>query len=92
MRTFTKPSALLALLLTIAALAPPAMAQQDMRMPDRRDAAESYHPVMPSEPSQGFDWLSAALGAAAGTGLTIVAVALETGSRRRRHRVVGARS
>jgi hypothetical protein len=66
---------------------------QDLRSPDTRDAANHYHPALPpaahSVPSAGgFDWLSAAIGAAAGTGLMMVAVALASTSRR--HRVLRA--
>jgi hypothetical protein len=56
-------------------------------MPDTRDAAQNYHPTLAPEPvdtSGGFDWLSAAIGAAGGTGLMIVAVALADTGRRRR--------
>jgi hypothetical protein len=58
---------------------------QDLRMPDTRDAALGYHPTLPPEPidsAGGFDWLSAAIGAAAGTGLMIVALALMGTGRR----------
>jgi hypothetical protein len=67
---------------------------QDLRPPDTRDAAEGYHPTLASQPKPvqasggGFDWLSAAIGAAAGTGLMIVALALA--STGRRHRVLRA--
>ena len=58
---------------------------QDLRAPDTRDAAEDYHPTLPPEAADtgsGFDWLSAAIGAAAGTGLMILAVALAGPGRR----------
>jgi hypothetical protein len=65
-----------------------AVGHQDLRSPDTRDVAEGYHPTLPPEPSSapvsgGFDWVSAAIGAAAGTGLMIVAVALAGTGRRR---------
>lgn len=66
--------------------------QQDLRSPDTRDAAQDYGPTLAPEPvagSSGFDWVSAAIGAAAGTGLMILAVALAS-TGRRRHRVLRA--
>jgi hypothetical protein len=62
--------------------------RQDLRSVDTRDAAQGYHPALepqpvadgPSQPS-GLDWVSAALGAAAGTGLLLVVMAL-AGARR----------
>jgi hypothetical protein len=62
---------------------------QDMRSPDAIDAAQDYHPVLgpqasatvPSTSSGGFDWVSASIGAAAGTGLLIVALAAALGMR-----------
>ena len=63
--------------------------QQDLRSPDTRDAAEAYGPTLAPEPvagSSGFDWVSAAIGAAAGTGLMILAVAFAGNGRR--HRVL----
>jgi hypothetical protein len=79
--------ALLAFALAGGALAPVAAAQQDLRMPDTRDVAGNYHPTLQAEPASstgGFDWLSAAIGAAAGTGTAIVAVAFGGGVRRLR--------
>jgi hypothetical protein len=64
----------------------PSQQYQDLRMPDTRDAAEHYHPTLAPEPvdtAGGFDWLSAAIGAAAGTGFMIVAVGLASTGRRR---------
>jgi hypothetical protein len=68
----------------------------DRRPPDVVDAAQDYHPVLgpqasaavPSASSGGFDWVSASIGAAAGTGLLIMALAAAFGMRtasRRRH-------
>jgi hypothetical protein len=62
--------------------APAGETYEDLRSPDARDAAEDYHPTLdsqpvfdePSEPS-GFDWVSAAIGAAAAAGLALVLVA-----------------
>ena len=53
--------------------------------PRRADVAKGYAPTLEAEPidaSGGLDWVSAALGAAAGTGLMIVALTL-AGTRRR---------
>jgi hypothetical protein len=69
---------------------------QDLRSPDTVDAAKDYHPVLgpqasdpvPPASSGSFDWVSASIGAAAGTGLLIVALAAAFGMRtvgRRRH-------
>jgi len=69
---------------------------QDLRRPDVVDAARDYHPVLrpqasvavPPASSGAFDWVSASIGAAAGTGILIVALAAATGIRtvgRRRH-------
>src|SRR5690242_8881485 len=78
-------AALLACALATGGLAPVALAQQDLRMPDTRDAADSYQPALQPAPSTGgIDWVSAAIGAAAGTGTVIVAVALGGGVRRLR--------
>ena len=87
-------SALVVFAIAAAAGAPAARAQepganqtvvgQDMRSPDTRDVAEGYGPTLEADPidaSGGFDWVSAALGAAAGTGLMIVALTL-AGTRR----------
>jgi hypothetical protein len=63
---------------------------QDLRSPDTRDQAEGYGPARASQPvadqpsrSDGFDLPSAAIGAAAGTGLVIVLLAVGALSRRR---------
>jgi hypothetical protein len=64
---------------------PPAVApapHQDLRSPDTRDQAKGYSPTLasqpvvdePSEPG-GFDLVSAAIGAAAGTGVVLVLLA-----------------
>jgi hypothetical protein len=66
--------------------------RQDLRSPDARDAADGYRPTLepqpaadqPSSPS-GFDWASAAIGAAAGTGLLLILLAAIAGSGRLRH-------
>jgi hypothetical protein len=69
---------------------------QDLRPPDVVDAAQDYRPVLgpqasaavPSASSGRFDWVSASIGAAAGTGLLLVALAAAFGMRtvgRRRH-------
>ena len=89
LRTFETRCAtvLLAITLATGALAPAAFARQDLSMPDTRDAANNYHPVLhvqPADSGGGFDWVSAAIGAAAGTGTIIVAVALGGGVRRLR--------
>ena len=63
----------------------------DLRMPDSREpqspaATPDAQPVAdePSTPG-AFDWLSAALGAAAGAGLVLILLAAGTGSGRLRH-------
>ncbi len=63
----------------------------DLRMPDSRQpqspvATPATQPVA-DEPSTlgAFDWLSAALGAAAGAGLVLILLAAGTGSGRLRH-------
>jgi hypothetical protein len=55
---------------------------QDLRSPDTRDAASGYSPTTASQPvvdespaSDGFDWTSAAIGAAVGAGLLLVLIA-----------------
>jgi hypothetical protein len=65
-------------------------AYQDMRSPDARDAAEGYAPTIDvehvtdgSSAPSGFDWVSAAIGAAAGTGLLIMLLAAGGLARRR---------
>lgn len=55
----------------------PGDARQQFGSPDARDAADSRLDEL-----TGFDWSSAALGAAAGTALVILALALATGGRR----------
>ena len=61
---------------------------QDLRSPDARDGAEGYAPVLSEQPapitapsSEGFDWVSAAIGGAALGGLVILLFA-RSGSRR----------
>jgi hypothetical protein len=56
---------------------------QDLRAPDTRDAASGYGPTTASQPvvdespaSDGFDWTSAAIGAAAGAGLLLILIAM----------------
>jgi len=60
---------------------------QDLRSPDARDVTtpDDAPSVTQSPIAQpgGFDWESAGIGAAAGTGLIVVALALGTGGRRR---------
>jgi hypothetical protein len=56
--------------------------EQDLRSPDTRDQAEGYSPALEpqtvadetSSPS-GFDWVSAAIGAVAAAGLSLLLVA-----------------
>ena len=55
---------------------------QDLRSPDTRDHAEDYQPMTESEPvvdespaPGGFDWVSAAIGAAVAGGLSLVLLA-----------------
>jgi hypothetical protein len=67
---------------------------QDLRSPDARDsAAPALAPQPVSDPPSspgGFDWVSAAIGAAAGTGLLIVLLAfLGTGGLAGRRPVSG---
>jgi hypothetical protein len=56
---------------------------QDLRSPDTRDAASGYSPTTASQPvvdespaSDGFDWTSAAIGAAAGAGFLLILIAM----------------
>jgi hypothetical protein len=59
---------------------------QDVRSPDARGADTHYAPAVMESPiaqPTGFDWESAAIGAAAGIGLMVVALALAFGGRRR---------
>jgi len=64
---------------------------QDLRSPDTRDQADGYAPTLASQPaaaaaaapSDGFDVPSAAIGAAAGAGLVILALAAAALVRRR---------
>lgn len=71
-----------------------AMAVQDLRSPDSRDRGEGYAPVLESQPvvdepspATGFDVPSAAIGAAAGTGVVILLLAAGGVARRRPVRV-----
>ena len=64
---------------------------QDLRTPDTRDAAVGYSPALEAqtavdEPSlsSGFDWLSAAIGAAAGAGVLVIVLAATGGFTRLR--------
>ena len=65
---------------------------QDLRSPDTRDQAENYQPTPESQPAAdepasptGFDWASAAIGAAAGTALLVMLLAAAAGTGRFRH-------
>lgn len=69
---------------------PPVAEYQDLRSPDTRDHAEDYQPTVAPQPAveapssqSGFDLVSAAIGAAAGTGFVIVLLAAGGISRRR---------
>jgi hypothetical protein len=59
---------------------------QDLRSPDTRDVATGYSPtasqpvVDESPASDGFDWTSAAIGAAAGAGLLLILIVAFTGT------------
>ena len=74
----------------------PAPPSQDLRSPDARDNAVGYSPSLPPEPvtasvsspsGDGFDWVSAALGAGAGA---LLLLALMGGvSVKRAHRPAG---
>ncbi len=64
-----------------------AQSTQDLRAPDTRDAAAGYSPTTASQPvadkapaSDGFNWTSAAIGAAVGAGLLLVLIAAFTGT------------
>ena len=55
---------------------------QDLRSPDTRDQAEGYNPTLESQPVAdepsspgGFDWVSAAIGAVAAAGASLVLMA-----------------
>jgi hypothetical protein len=64
----------------------PSPVYQDFRSGDARDAADPQAPSVAESPpaeSTGFDWASAGIGAAAGTGLIVLALGLGTGGRRR---------
>jgi hypothetical protein len=61
---------------------PPVASTQDLRAPDTRDQAEGYSPTLESQPVAdepsspgGFDWVSAAIGAVAAAGLSLVSMA-----------------
>jgi hypothetical protein len=59
-------------------------ASQDLRSPDARDAAIGYEPVagaVPgrSGPREGFDWVSAAIAAAAVGGLVLLFIGFMSG-------------
>lgn len=59
---------------------------QDFRSPDALDVANPPAPTVGQSPlaqPAGFDWESAGIGAAAGTGLIVLALAVGTGGRRR---------
>jgi hypothetical protein len=73
-------------------------ATQDLRSPDTRDAATGYgsttaaQPVADASPaSDGFDWTSAAIGAAAGAGLLLILIAAFAGTGRPGRRSIPAR-
>ena len=64
----------------------PSSPSQDLRSPDARDAAAGYDPEPvadavrePSGSGDGFDWVSAAIGAAAVGGLILLLVAFMNG-------------
>jgi hypothetical protein len=69
---------------------------QGLRSPDNRDQTDGHSPTVESQPvvdepstTGGFDWVSAAIGAAAGTGLLLILVVAVAGSGRlRRPRAV----
>jgi hypothetical protein len=70
---------------------PGAITYRDLRSPDARDAAEGYRPALEPQPPvdepsspDGFDWVSAAIGAAVGTGLLIALIVTVGGLARRR--------
>jgi hypothetical protein len=71
---------------------------QDLRSPDARDAASGYSPPTASQPvvdespaSDGFDWSSAAIGAAAGAGLLLILIAMFAGTGKLGRRSIPAR-
>ena len=71
--------------------APAAEQYQDLRSPHTSDQADGYSPKLESQPvvaepssPGGFDWVSAAIGAAAGTGLLLILLAAVAGSGRLR--------
>ncbi|MET0835562.1 MAG: hypothetical protein ABWY97_02155 [Thermoleophilaceae bacterium] len=71
---------------------------QDLRSPDTRDVATGYGPTTASQPavdtspaSDGFDWTSAAIGAAAGAGLLLILIAAFAGTGRPGRRSIPAR-
>lgn len=71
--------------------APAAEQYQDLRSPNTSDQADGYSPKLESQPvvdepssPGGFDWVSAAIGAAAGTGLLLILLAAVAGSGRLR--------
>jgi hypothetical protein len=73
-------------------------AAQDLRSPDTRDAATGYGPTTASQPavdtspaSDGFDWTSAAIGAAVGAGLLLVLIAAFAGTGKLGRRSIPAR-
>jgi len=84
MRTvrFTAP---LAVLLSIAALAGPAAAMPLDSGRDAPPANPTAEPVVPIDARPtGFDWASAAIGAAGGAGAFAIVLAGSAGARRRR--------
>jgi hypothetical protein len=71
---------------------------QDLRSPDTRDVATGYSPTIASQPvvdaspaSDGFDWTSAAIGAAAGAGLLLILIAAFAGTGKLGRRSIPAR-
>jgi hypothetical protein len=71
---------------------------RDLRSPDTRDAATGYSPTTASQPvvdespaSDGFDWTSAAIGAAVGAGLLVILIAVFAGTGKLGRRSIPAR-
>lgn len=71
----------------------PERTYSDLRTPDAIDASEGYRPTLEEQPGagesyspSGFDWLSAAIGAAA-AGLLLILMATLAGSAKLRQRV-----
>jgi hypothetical protein len=99
-RTSRLAVALAGAALATVALAPGATAipYEDLRSPDTRDAAAGYSATTASQPavdtppaSDGFDWTSAAIGAAAGAGLLLILIAAFAGTVKLGRRSIPAR-